>query len=83
MLDPVCELSCNEAFLDEGAILEGALMVCLQKLQLLGDIGALLVILTVLVHVSEESPVTKVIDGILKEGICCLVTPEVMAEPGG
>ena len=83
MFDPVCELGCNEALLDEGTILEGTLMICFQKLQFLGDIGALLVILAVLMHIGEESPVIKVIDGILEEGICCSVAPEAMAEPGG
>ena len=83
MLDPVCESGCNEAFLNEGVILDGALMICFQKLQFLGDIGALLVVLAVSMHISEESPVVEVVDGILKEGICCLVAPEVTAEPEG
>ena len=83
MFDPVCKSSCNEVLLDEGMILEGTLMICFQKLQFLGNIGALLVVLVVLMHISKESPVIKVIDGILEEGVCCLVTPEVMVEPGG
>ena len=47
MLDPICESSCNEALLNDGTSLEGALAICLQKLQFLGDVGAFLVILAV------------------------------------
>ena len=32
--------------------------------------------------IGEESPVVKVIDSILENGISGLVAPEVMAEPG-
>ena len=83
VLDPVCKSSCDEALLDEGMILEGALAICLQKLQLLSDVGALLVILAVPMHIGEESPVIKVVDSILEEGIHCSVTSEAMVEPGG
>ena len=83
MLDPVCELGCDEALLNEGMSLEGTLVICLQKLQLLGDVGALLVVLTVSVYVSEESPVIKVVNSVLEKGIHCSITPEVAAEPGG
>ena len=83
MLDPVCKLGCDEALLNEGMVFEGTLLVCLQKLQLLGDVRAFLVVLAVLVDIGEESPVVEVIVGILKDGICCSVAPEVMTEPGG
>ena len=83
VLDPICKSSCNEALLNEGAILEGTLTICLQKLQLLGNVGTFLVVLMVLMHVSEESQVIKVIDSILKDGVCCLVSPKVTVEPGG
>ena len=83
MLDPVSELSHNEVLLDEGTILEGTLMICFQKLELLGNVGALLIVLPVLMHVGEESPVVKVVDGVLEEGICRSVAPEAMVEPGG
>ena len=82
MFDPVCESGSDEAFLNEGAVLEGALAVCFQKLHLLGDVGALLVIWVVLVHVSKESPVIEIIDSVLKEGIHCLIAPEAAMEPG-
>ena len=82
MLDPVCESGCNKALLDDGMVFDGTLVICLQKLQLLGDVRAFLVVLAVLVDISEESPVIEVIDSILEDGICCLVTPEVTTEPG-
>ena len=83
MLDPVCESGGNEALLNEGAILEGTLAVCFQKLQLLDKVGAFLIILSVSMYIGEEPPVVKVIDCILEDGICHSVTPEAMAEPGG
>ena len=83
MFDLFCKSGCNEVLLNEGVILEGALAIHLQKFQLLGNVGALLVVLMVLMHVSEEAPVVEVIDGILEEGICCSVAPEMAAEPGG
>ena len=83
MLDPVCESCCNEVLLDEGVSLEGTLVICLQKLQFLGDVGTLLVVLAVSVYIGKESPVIKVIDGIFEEGVCHLITPEAVAEPGG
>ena len=83
MLDPVCESSGDEALLDEGMVLDGALVVCFQKLQLLDEVGAFLVILPVPVDVGEESPVIEVIDCILKDGIGCSVAPEATVEPGG
>ena len=64
-------------------ILDGTLSVCLQKLQLLDEVGAFLVILAVSMHVSKEPPVIKVIDSILEDSICSLVAPEATAEPGG
>ena len=82
MLDPFCELGCDEVLLNEGAGFDGALLVCLQKLQLLGDVRAFLVVLVVLMHVGKESPVVEVVDSVLKDGICCSVTPEAMMEPG-
>ena len=82
MLDLLCESGCNEALLNKGTGFDSALLVCLQKLQLLGDVGTFLVILAVSVHIGKESPVVKVIDGILEDGVCCSVAPEMMAEPG-
>ena len=83
MFDPVCKLGCNEVLLNEGAVLEGTLTICFQKLQLLGNIRALLVVLAVSMHIGKESPVFEVIDGVLKEGVCCSVASEMTVEPGG
>ena len=83
MLDLVCELGCDEVLLDESMVFDSTLSVCLQKLQLLGDVRAFLVILAVSVDIGEECPVIEVIDGILEDGVCCLVAPEVTMEPGG
>ena len=83
MLDLLGKSGCNEALLNEGMVLDGALPICLQKLQVLDEVGAFLVVLAVSVHASKEPPVVKVIDSILKDGICCPVAPEVTMEPGG
>ena len=83
MLDPVCKSGGDEPFLDDGAILKGALVVCFQKLQLLDKVGAFLVILVVPMYIGKEPPVIKVIDCILKDGIGCLIAPEAAVKPGG
>ena len=63
--------------------LDDALMLCFQEVQLLDNIGILLVVLTILVDISEESPVIEVIDSIFEDGICGSVAPEAMMEPAG
>ena len=83
MFDFVCESGHNEVLLDEGTILDGALLVRLQKLQLLDEVGAFLVILVVSVYIGKEPLVIKVIDGVLKDGIRGSVAPEATVEPGG
>ena len=67
--------------LDEGVAFDDTLMLCFQEVQLLDNVGILLVILTILVDVGEESPVVEVIDGVLKDGIHGLVAPEATMEP--
>ena len=68
--------------LDKGAALDNTLMFCFQEVQLLDNVGILLVILVILVDVGKESPVVEVIDGVLEDGVCGLVTPKAMTEPG-
>ena len=63
--------------------LDNTLPLCFQEVQLLDDVGILLVILAILVDISKESPVTKVIDSVLEDGICGLVAPKATMEPGG
>ena len=62
---------------------DDTLVLCFQEVQLLDDIGILLVVLAISVDISKESPVVEVVDGILKDGIYGLVTPKVTTEPGG
>ena len=83
MLDLFCESRCDEAFFDKGMAFDNALSFCLQEVQLLDNVGVLLVVLLISVDVGEEPPVVEVIDGILKDGVCCPIAPEAMTEPGG
>ena len=83
MFDPVCKSGPDEVFFDDSMVLDSTLSVSFQKLELLDDVGIFLVILAVLVDVGKESPVVEVIDGILENGICHAVAPEVTTEPGG
>ena len=83
MLDLFCELGQDKVLFDEGVAFDDALPLCLQEVQLLDDVGVLLVILSVVVDIGKESPVIGVIDGILEDGICGLVAPKAMTEPGG
>ena len=73
----------DEAVLDNSVVLDDALSLCLEELQLLDQVHIVLVELAILVDVGEESPVIEVIDGILENGIGGPVTPEATAEPGG
>ena len=83
MLDLLCKLGHDKAFFNKGTAFDNALPLCLQEVQLLDNVGILLIVLSVLVDVGEEPPIVKVIDGILEDGICCPITPEAMMEPGG
>ena len=83
MFDFLTELGMDEAVLNNSAVLNDALLFCLEELQLLDQVYIVLVELTILVDISKESPVIEVIDGVLEDGISGLVTPEATAEPGG
>ena len=83
MFNFVCKVGSNEAFLAEGVGLSVVFKLGCQKLHFLHDVAAFLVILAVVVDVCKESPVIKVINGILKEGVAQLVAPKAMTEPGG
>ena len=82
MFDFLCKLGCDKTFFNEGMVFDDALLLCLQEIQFLDDVGILLVILSVLVDVGEEPPVVEVIDSILEDSVCCPITPEAMTEPG-
>ena len=83
MLDFVCKAGGDEAFLAEGAGLFVVFQVSHHEFHLLCDVGTLLIVLAVMVDIGKESPVVKVVDSILKDGICCSVAPKVTMEPGG
>ena len=83
MFDSVSKVGSDEPFFAEVSCLAICLKVCFQKLNLLSDEGLLLVILSVAMDLSEEGPVVKVIDGILKDGISGLVTLKLLTEPVG
>ena len=83
MFDFVYEAGGNESLLAEGTGFAGTFKVGCQKLHLLGDVYAFLVILAVAVDVCEEPPVIKVIDCVFKEGVSCLVASKVTTDPGG
>ena len=69
--------------LDEGTAFDDALTLCFQEVQLLDNVGVLLVVLMVLVDIGKESPVIEVIDSVLEDGVCGSVTPEATMEPAG
>ena len=83
MFDFFGKAGVDEAVLDNSMILDNTLSLCLEELQLLDQVCIVLVKLAISVDIGEESPVIKVIDGILENGIGGPVTPEAMAEPGG
>ena len=83
MFDFFCESGADEALLDEGTILDDALLLCLKEVQLLDKVRIVLVKLSILVDIFEESPVVKVIDSIFEDGIGGSITPEAAMEPGG
>ena len=83
MLDLVWKVGGNEAFFAEGVGFFVVPEVSHHELHLLCDVCTLLVILSVVVDISKESPVIKVIDYILEEGVHCLVTSKAATEPGG
>ena len=83
MFDLLTESGVDKAVLDESLVLDNALSFCLKKLQLLDQVCIVLVELSISVDVSEESPVVKVIDGVLENGIGGSIAPEATMEPGG
>ena len=83
MFDLLAESGVDEAVLDEGSVLDNALLFGLEKLQFLDQVRIILVELSVSVDVGEEPPVVEVIDGILENGIGGTVAPEAAAKPGG
>ena len=83
MFDFLAELGVDEAVLNKSSVFDDALLFCFEEFQLLDQVRIVLVKLTILVDVGEESPVIKVVDGILENGIAGVVTPEATAKPGG
>ena len=83
MFDFLTESGMNEAVLDKSLVFDDALLFRFKELQLLDQVRVVLVKLTILVDVGKESPVVKVIDSILKNGIGGMVAPEATMEPGG
>ena len=83
MFDFLTESGMDEAVLDRSSVFDDALLFHFEELQLLDQVCVVLVELSISVDVGEESPVIKVIDGILKNGVSGTVTPEAMMEPGG
>ena len=69
--------------LNEGAILDDALLLCLKEVQLLDEVCIVLVKLSIPVDIREESPVIEIVDGIFKDGIGGSIAPEAVMEPGG
>ena len=82
MFDLFSESGADKTLLDKSAVLDDTLLLHFKEVQLLDEVCVILVKLPILVDVGEESPVIKVIDGILENGVGGLVTPEVMTEPG-
>ena len=82
MFDFLAESGVDEAVLDKSSVLDDALLLRFEELQLLDQVCIVLVELLISVDVGKESPVVEVIDGILENGISGAVTPETMTEPG-
>ena len=83
MFDFLAESGVDEAVLNKSSVFDDALSFRFEELQLLDQVHIVLVKLMILVDVSEESPVIKVIDGILENGIGGTVAPEAVTKPGG
>ena len=69
--------------LNKSMVLDDALLLRFEEVQLLDEVHIVLVKLPILVDIGEESPVIKVVDSVLENGIGGSVTPEAMTEPGG
>ena len=83
VLNFFCESGWDEMLFNEGTAFDDALLLCLQEVQLLDNVGIFLIILMVAVDIGEESPVIEVVDGVLKNGVCGSIAPEATTEPGG
>ena len=75
MFDLLTESGMDEVVLDKSSVFDDALSFSLEKLQLLDQVCIILVELSVSVDVSEESPIIKVVDGVLEDGIGGAVAP--------
>ena len=83
MFDLFCESGADKALFDKSGVLDNTLSLHLKEVQFLDEVRIVLVKLPVLVDVHKESPVIKVIDGILENGVSGSVAPEATAEPSG
>ena len=83
MFDFLTESGVDEVVLDKSSVFDDALSFCFEELQLLDQVRIVLVELTILVDIGEESPVIEVIDSILENGIGGTVAPEAVTKPGG
>ena len=73
----------DEVVLDKSPVLDDTLSFCLEKFQLLDQVRIVLVELSILVDVGEESPVIEVIDSVLEDRVGGAVSPEAATKPGG
>ena len=65
----------DKAVLDKSSVLDDTLLFGLEKLDLMDQVCIILVELSVLVDIGEESPVVEVVDGILEDAIAGAVAP--------
>ena len=83
MFDFLAESGMDEAVFDNSSVFDNAFSFRFEKFQLLDQVCVILVELSVLVDIGEESPVIEVIDSILENSIGGTVAPEAAAKPGG
>ena len=83
MFDFLAESGMDEVVLDNSLVLDDAFLFRFEKLQLLDQVHIVLVELSISVDVGKESPVVKVVDGVLENGVGGTIAPEVAAKPGG
>ena len=83
MFDFLTESGVDEAVLNNSSVFDDAFSFRFEKLQLLDQVRIVLIKLSILVDIGEESPVIEVIDSILENGIGGAIAPEAAAKPGG
>ena len=83
MFDLLAESGMDEAVFNNSSVFDNTFSFRFEKLQLLDQVHIILVELSVSVDVGEESPVIKVVDGILENSVGGAVAPEAAAKPGG